>query len=232
MFLISPSLLPQVTNATIGSITWSEHADISLTITITHTTRSWSWRLNPTHLHNTTIRENIRKDITEYFDINKDSVSSASTLWAAHKSVIWGKLIAAATAHKKQQLTLLESHLTALRAIKRKHKTNPDPALTAQLHKHRQEIQKFMVQDSKKALQWARQMFYEKSNKADTLLDQILCQRQRAKHITKIRAPDGQLHNILSQIANTFQENYSSLYDHNPDSRHNPSLHRQKSRTS
>ncbi|CAH2293344.1 Hypothetical predicted protein [Pelobates cultripes] len=106
----------------------------------------------------------------------------------------------------------LETELTALRTTELQHKTDPSPALMAQLQTHRQEIQKFMAQDSKKALQWTRQMFYEKSNKADTLLARRRRQRQRSKQITQIQAPDGQLRTLPHQTATVFQDYYASLY--------------------
>ncbi|CAH2318724.1 Hypothetical predicted protein, partial [Pelobates cultripes] len=120
----------------------------------------------------------------------------------------------------------LETQLTALRAAELQHKKDPSPALTAQLQTHRQEIQKFMAQDAKKALQWTRQIFYEKTNKADTLLARRFRQRQQSKHITQIQTPDGQLRTLPHQIATVFQDYYVSLYDHDPESRQDPNATR------
>ncbi|CAH2330497.1 Hypothetical predicted protein, partial [Pelobates cultripes] len=74
---------------------------------------------------------------------------------------------------------------------------------------------------SKKALLWTRQMFYEKSNKADSLLANRLKKKRQRNRITVINTSDGQTQNLPEQIAETFTQFYTSLYDHDPQSRHN-----------
>ncbi|CAH2221287.1 Hypothetical predicted protein [Pelobates cultripes] len=76
-----------------------------------------------------------------------------------------------------------------------------------------------MAKDATKALQWTKQMFYEKSNKADTLLARRLRKRQQAKQITTIHTPTGQPTDIPNKIAETFQKYFTDLYDHSPQHR-------------
>ncbi|CAH2330532.1 Hypothetical predicted protein, partial [Pelobates cultripes] len=62
-----------------------------------------------------------------------------------------------------------------------------------------------MAKDSQRALQWSKQLFYEKSNKADTLLTRKLRPKTYNKRISKINSP-----RIFSQY-------FTTLYNHNPD---------------
>ncbi|CAH2276802.1 Hypothetical predicted protein [Pelobates cultripes] len=87
----------------------------------------------------------------------------------------------------------------------------------AQIKIHQQAIKSYIAKDSQKALQWTRQLFYEKSNKADTLLARKLCLKTQTKHINKINLPKGSTYNIPNHIASIFSNYFSSLYDHNPD---------------
>ncbi|CAH2223647.1 Hypothetical predicted protein [Pelobates cultripes] len=153
-----------VTSTSIGSITWSDHADITLQITLPNMAKTWSWRLNPTLLHN----PNIKEAIKDYFDLNKDSVSTKSSLWAAHKTVLRGILITLASNYPG--FALLEQTLTELRTLETKLKSNPTPELNVNISKYQNTIKEFMAKDSIKVLQWTWQLYYETSNKADTLL--------------------------------------------------------------
>ncbi|CAH2275805.1 Hypothetical predicted protein, partial [Pelobates cultripes] len=81
-----------------------------------------------------------------------------------------------------------------------------------------------MVTDSARALQWTRQLYYEKSNMADTLLAPKLKCRATHKRIDKIKSPDGQKQDAPQRIADVFQGFFSSLYDHSPQIHQNPNL--------
>ncbi|CAH2275101.1 Hypothetical predicted protein [Pelobates cultripes] len=74
-----------------------------------------------------------------------------------------------------------------------------------------------MTKDSQKAFQWTRQLFYEKSKKADSLLARKLNRKTQAKHIDTINSPKGSSHNTPDHIASIFSDYFTALYDHNPD---------------
>ncbi|CAH2276824.1 Hypothetical predicted protein [Pelobates cultripes] len=171
-------------------------------------TRQWSWRLNPTLLHNPAIRESTSRAITDYFSLNKHSVTSPGILWAAHKTVIRGTLISQTAHHKKQRLANLEQNLKELRLLEIAFKKQPTPDLNTKIQQHQAAIKDFMSADTAKALQWTRQLFYENSNKADSLLARKL--NRRAMH-KKIHSRDGKPQESPDQIAKVFQEYFSEL---------------------
>ncbi|CAH2284025.1 Hypothetical predicted protein, partial [Pelobates cultripes] len=134
------------------------------------TARQWTWRLNPTLLHNPESKLNTHKGIIDYFTTNDTQETTRGTLWVAHKAVLRGSLIAEASRLKKQKLSELETHLHVLRNLESQHKQNPTETLLEQIKTHQQTIKAYIAKDSQKALQWSKQLFYDKSNKADTLL--------------------------------------------------------------
>ncbi|CAH2301940.1 Hypothetical predicted protein, partial [Pelobates cultripes] len=56
-----------------------------------------------------------------------------------------------------------------------------------------------MKRDATKALLWSKQLFYDKANKADTLLAQKLRPRTAAKQIHKIATPNGRCSKTISR---------------------------------
>ncbi|CAH2251826.1 Hypothetical predicted protein [Pelobates cultripes] len=79
-----------------------------------------------------------------------------------------------------------------------------------------------MTKDATKAIQWTKQTYYEKSNKADTLLARKLQRRTNHKRIDVIQTPDGTKHSTPTKIGEVFQKYFSTLYDHSPNLRQHP----------
>ncbi|CAH2300013.1 Hypothetical predicted protein [Pelobates cultripes] len=84
----------------INSITWSDHADVAITLRNIQYHNNWTWRLNTNLLTDEAILTTTRQKITDYFSTNDTEDINQTTLWAAHKSMLRGHLIQAAT-HKK-----------------------------------------------------------------------------------------------------------------------------------
>lgn len=93
-FLVDKWLLPNITNSTISTISWSDHAPIILTIdTLLSVSKMRIWRANalipqlPSHSTYT------RDRLEEFFELNKGTTSNNATLWNAHKAFIRGILL-------------------------------------------------------------------------------------------------------------------------------------------
>ncbi|CAH2301948.1 Hypothetical predicted protein, partial [Pelobates cultripes] len=99
------------------------------------------------------------------------------------------------------------------------HKTDPTPDILQQIKSHQQAIKKYMSKDSQKALLWTKQLFYDKSNKADSLLARTLRQKTQTKRIDKINSPKGTTYDTPDDIAYIFAKYFTKLYDHKPEAR-------------
>ncbi|CAH2315274.1 Hypothetical predicted protein [Pelobates cultripes] len=127
----------------------------------------------------------ITDQLKTYFDINATSDVAPATVWAAHKVTIRGHLIATATALKKQRLKDLTDALTTLTKLETQHKQNPSDTLLTQLTSTRELLKRLSAADVARNLMWTKQRFYEKGNKADSLLANCLKKGRTTKKSPK-----------------------------------------------
>lgn len=101
-----------VKDAKIGSITWSDHASITLIYALsdTQTLQRHPWRLNESLLQDPEILADVVKEIGHYFDTNSTQDSKPEVVWETHKAVIQGILIK----HGSRQKRLRTEQLKAL----------------------------------------------------------------------------------------------------------------------
>ncbi|CAH2296666.1 Hypothetical predicted protein [Pelobates cultripes] len=155
-FLTLQTIQPCTVQTSIGNIVWSDHAEVALTIQIPRLSREWRWHLNLWILRDkpTIYTENV----------------APATVWAAHRAVIRGKLIAIASSQKQQRLKNLTTALAELTRLETLHKQAPSDQLLAHITATRERITQLSKTDVAKNLMWTKQRFYEKGNKADSLL--------------------------------------------------------------
>lgn len=78
--------LHAVRTATIGSITWSDHAPICLTFALhdSLSTRHTLWRLNESLLQDTDVLEDVIQDLSFYLSTNDTPDCDPGIVWEAH----------------------------------------------------------------------------------------------------------------------------------------------------
>ncbi|CAH2222917.1 Hypothetical predicted protein [Pelobates cultripes] len=91
------------------------------------------------------------------------------------------------------------------------HKLNPQPSIQIQLTAARELLKRITAEDTARALMWLKQKYYEKSNKADSMLARKLKHRIQSKQILQVRTPTGQTSDIPEQIGQIFQTYYTDL---------------------
>lgn len=81
--------------ATIGAITWSDHAPILLQYNMSGSRGPGfaTWRLNESLLQDSAVMEDVLKEVTCYFQDNDTPECAPGVIWEAHKAVIQGVLI-------------------------------------------------------------------------------------------------------------------------------------------
>ena len=91
LFLSDKWLLQNVSASTIHTITWSDHAPVSIQIKNQHANpKSFVWRVNNSLLQHTDNQTFLAERLTEFFRTISDSVSDPGVLWCAHKSFMRG----------------------------------------------------------------------------------------------------------------------------------------------
>lgn len=104
LFLTDKWLLQNISASVIHTVTWSDHAPISISITDMPPQRNtFLWRANNYILQHPTYSLDIEKHISDYFDLNKGSVGDPVTVWNAHKAVIRGIVMKLSSVCKKKE---------------------------------------------------------------------------------------------------------------------------------
>ncbi|CAH2251574.1 Hypothetical predicted protein [Pelobates cultripes] len=104
--------------------------------------------------------------------------------------------------------------MTELRRLETEHKKDPNPTTLTKLTAARNLLKTLTQADTAKVLMWLKQKYYEKGNKADTMLARRLKKRTEAKRITSIRTNNGTLTDCPASIGKIFQDYYTDLYNH------------------
>lgn len=91
-----------VVNTAIGQITWSDHAPIFLTLTLTPDSgpKPWHWRRDESLLADHTTLAEVKQELSYYFSTNSMDDCDHVLLWEAHKPMMRGILIKHGTSLK------------------------------------------------------------------------------------------------------------------------------------
>lgn len=144
-------------------------------------------------------------------------------VWNAHKAVIGGIIMKLSSiCKKKQQIDSLTSQIAN---VETQHKTNPHPALLAQLLTLRQELRSLLLSSYEQMQRKIKATSYSTSNKAGKKLAQHLKGVKLKFKIPHLFHPHSKKKLSNPQdIANAFSDYYSDLYNLRKDTfTHQPS---------
>ncbi len=103
-FLVSSSLLSDISDTEIHPIAVSDHAAVSLTLVNKKTTPpSNNWRFNTSLLKDDDFIKYFKEEWALYLDYNDLPGTSASVLWEAGKAVMRGRIISFSSHKKKRE---------------------------------------------------------------------------------------------------------------------------------
>ncbi|CAJ0938039.1 unnamed protein product [Ranitomeya imitator] len=130
--------LSRCRSATIGLITWSDHAPITLSLTLAHQANpAFRWRLNDALLLNGEVLDRISSELEHYFQINDNGEVSDESLWLAHKVVIRGVLLQQASYLKRKRESGREALLSHLQYLDNINKSAPTPSISEEIYQIR-----------------------------------------------------------------------------------------------
>ncbi|CAH2327654.1 LINE-1 reverse transcriptase [Pelobates cultripes] len=216
--MTSATLLPNITDCSIGSIVWSDHAPITMTMQDQYQHRGRSpWCLNDTLLHNTNFTTKLSDNLRTYFELNNSSEITATILWQAHKSVLRGLLVTQASFLKRQQEREHTDLLRKLRDTTNEHILNPSEELTKSTVNITNQINTMSLNKTAHILTKLKMKTYTQGNRAGKHLAVLLRQRQANSKIPYLMAnTGGKIHNP-EDINNEMANYYQSVYNLNAD---------------
>lgn len=157
-FLMPHGQLQAVRGTTIGSITWSDHAPVTMRYALTdyHRGHRKPWRLNESLLQDPEVLTDVVMENTHYFQTNDTTDGDAGLVWEAHKAVIRGVLIKHGARLKKLRTEQMTSLLDKLQTLEAAHKQTQTRQLRFDLDTVRAQITELLDFKAKAALQISR----------------------------------------------------------------------------
>uniref|UniRef100_A0A8C5LVW1 Reverse transcriptase domain-containing protein n=1 Tax=Leptobrachium leishanense TaxID=445787 RepID=A0A8C5LVW1_9ANUR len=224
--LVQGETLNRIRDCSIGTISWSDHAPVTIELSDCYDARGKApWRLNESLLARVDVREEISQALVHYFNENGSTEVPVGTVWQAHKAVIRGILIKWGSRLKRQHT---EQRLTLLKDIDRADVTHKQMQTGDSLTKVT-DLRNQLVDMDKRDYSWAirrlKAKCYIYSNKASKMLANKLRARAGHSRISQIMDTNGNLHYQPRHIAGCFADYYEALYNLGRDeSTHSPTL--------
>lgn len=153
-----------------GTIDISDHAPIYLSVNLNLPPKIITWKLNSSILKDNKVKEQIKKEIQDFLDINDDGVVSPSILWDTLKAVIRGKIIAITSYKKKTKNEKMENLQKKLKELENKHKQSVTTNVLEEIKIIRNEINNLATLDIKKKMMFLKQKYYECGSKSMKIL--------------------------------------------------------------
>uniref|UniRef100_A0A8C5LSB4 exodeoxyribonuclease III n=1 Tax=Leptobrachium leishanense TaxID=445787 RepID=A0A8C5LSB4_9ANUR len=206
-------LLRLVLAAGMGTRTWSDHSPVWVDLhSPLFRPRERTWRLNTTLLDDPLLKAKFSDHLKQYFQDNLDIEDiPVATVWEAHKAVIRGHFIGAATAIKRAKTTEVADILHNIRRLESQTDTLTDASFeeTTLLRRRLNEIldEKIRLDAAK-----AKCRFALSENKPSRLLAILLRQRRKLAYIAKIKLKNGLCSSRPAEIMEEFASYYQSLY--------------------
>lgn len=212
-FLMNTTDRHRVKECTIGTADVSDHNAIYLTINLDNINKKTLWRLNLGILNNTTNVEDIKREIKERMNINRDNEVVPTIAWDTVKAVIRGRLISRTSYINKMKRFKYDKLQQQLRKLEKQQQTDHSDELAEQIKIVQKDINNMASEEMEKKLRFTKQIFYESGPKATKILAKRL-RTQKIKHsIHKIREPTS--NEIIYEpdiIQKTFKDYYKMLY--------------------
>lgn len=232
LFLTDSLLLSQIVDCSIGTITWSDHAPISLSVSFSQSRPApFSWRNNTYILSNPTHQSVLANKLNEYFSLNSTSSVSEFTVWSAHKAYMRGVLIQLSSRLKKDKSKNMQDLLSTIRRLETLQRTAPTRATHEELCAARLGLRQHLLSDYEYQLKRSKVKYYHSINKPSKLMAKRVASVKGSTRIPYLisSSHNGKLYDPQA-IADEFSNFYLQLYNLRDDpSIHNPSLEEMES---
>lgn len=221
-FFVNNATLRITKTAQILPISWSDHAPITLSLEMGVAVRKPSnWQLNNFLLQHVPSRSELETTLKNYFSDNNTPDISLTTLWEAHKAVFRGRCIALSSAMKRNAIATKLQTEKELKILELRLQTSPSISLLKKVVCLRNTLRDLALGQVEKALLRLKQTYYDKGNKAHSLLARKLSERSHMSAPHQIKDRSDTLRTHPQDIAQTFGEFYTTLYN-NPEIPHDP----------
>uniref|UniRef100_A0A5F8GQ42 RNA-directed DNA polymerase n=1 Tax=Monodelphis domestica TaxID=13616 RepID=A0A5F8GQ42_MONDO len=200
--------------AEIMNAAFSDHKAIKIMISNgTWKTKSkTNWKLNNMILQNRLVKEEIIETINNFIEENDNGETSFQTFWDAAKAIIRGKFISLNAYINKQgraEINQLEMQMKKLESDQIK---NPQQKTKLEILKIKGEINKIESDRTIDLINETRSWYFEKTNKIDKVLVNLIKKRKEEKQIHSIKDEKGDSTSDEEEIKAIIRNYFAQLY--------------------
>lgn len=128
------------------------------------------WRLNTFLLKSLDIVAEVQSSLSEFFTLNKGSVSSSEMLWCAHKGVIRGIRLQNGARGKKKRQQSLHTLLNYLKLMDRELKISPSADNKRKYFHLQDKLRTFYLHEYERSLNRLKMNYYSQDDRAEIFL--------------------------------------------------------------
>uniref|UniRef100_A0AAR2JRJ2 Reverse transcriptase domain-containing protein n=1 Tax=Pygocentrus nattereri TaxID=42514 RepID=A0AAR2JRJ2_PYGNA len=212
-FLVSSSMMTEITDTQIHPITISDHAAVSMSLTqkrVTPPTRNW--RFNTSLLKEQDFINYFKRERAIYLEQNNLPEISPCVLWEAGKAVMRGKIISYCAQKKNKEKTLILELEQKIKSLENAYAASPQENIINSLRKLKLELNEILDKKTQFMLQRLRLENFEHGNKSGKFLANQLKLNKEKTAIHSIKDSVGNITHDPQQINNSFKDFYEALY--------------------
>lgn len=211
--LVSDSLERFLLEAEVRPIIWSDHAWVEVKVHMLDKPRPRpNWKLNLRLLYLDSFYSDIKKEISDYFELNDDCGVSPQIVWDAMKAVLQGRIISLTSAYLKQKERHKRELLETIVRLECQHKCTCSKKVYRSLMAEKQKLDLFKISKNQKNILYLKHRYWLRIPKALKSLSWKVCSKRAQCTVQALKDADGKTVVSDKDIQAVFVKFYSELY--------------------
>ena len=161
-------------------------------------------------LNNNWVKNEIRVEIKNFLETNKNELTTTQNLWDTAKAVLRGKFIAIQAYLKK--IETFHTNNLSLQEFQEQQQRQPRASTRKEITKVRAELNDIETKSTIVRINESRSWFFEKINNIDKPLSRLIKKKRERTQINTIRNERGQTTTDTTEIQRIVRNYYKELY--------------------